>query len=59
MAGHATHETVHVGDTVVLRDEDDSIIPAGTYPVTQVNEDGSFHVGGRTAVWPRRIETIH
>ncbi|UIS25230.1 hypothetical protein [Erythrobacter phage vB_EliS-L02] len=24
--------------------------------MTKVNEDGSFHVGGNTAVWPRRIE---
>lgn len=44
-----------VGDTVILDDEDDAIVPAGKYTVTAVNPDGSFHVGGLTAVWPRRI----
>lgn len=44
------------GDIVTLVDEPDCIVPAGTYRVSKVNEDGSFHVGGRTAVWPRRIE---
>jgi len=44
-----------VGDIVTLGDEPDCIIPPGDYEVTQVNPDGSFHVGGNTAVWPRRI----
>lgn len=44
-----------VGDEVTLGDEPDCIVPAGTYIVSRVNEDGSFHVGGNTAVWPRRI----
>lgn len=44
-----------VGDTVTLGEEFDCIIPPGTYTVSQVNPDGSFHVGGNTAVWPRRI----
>ena len=43
------------GDRVILGDEEDSIIPAGEYIVSKVNDDGSFHVGGNTAVWPRRI----
>lgn len=43
------------GDRVTLTDEPDCIIPAGEYTVSKVNPDGSFHVGGRTAVWPRRI----
>lgn len=46
---------VKVGQTVTLIDEIDSIIPAGTYRVSKVNADGSFHVGGNTAVWPRRV----
>ena len=44
-----------VGDLVVLDDEIDAIIPAGECIVSSVNPDGSFHVGGNTAVWPRRI----
>lgn len=44
-----------IGQTVTLTDEADSIIPAGTYRVSKVNADGSFHVGGNTAVWPRRV----
>ena len=43
------------GDLVTLRDEPDCTIPAGDHRVSKVNEDGSFHVGGNTAVWPRRI----
>lgn len=46
---------VKVGQIVSLRDETDCIIPAGTYHVSKVNADGSFHVGGNTSVWPRRI----
>lgn len=49
---------VMVGDQVTLDDEDDCIIPPGTYTVSKVNENGSFHVGGNTAVWPRRILSI-
>ena len=44
-----------VGDRVFLSHEEDCLIPAGEYTVSQVNGDGSFHVGGNTAVWPRRI----
>lgn len=44
-----------VGYFVDLEYAEDSIIPAGRYRVSLVNEDGSFHVGGRTAVWPHRI----
>lgn len=44
------------GDPVTLRHEEDCIIPAGKYVVSKVNPDGSFHVGGNTAVWPRRVE---
>lgn len=46
---------VCIGEIVVLGDEPDCIVPPGTYRVSQVNPDGSFHCGGRTAVWPRRI----
>lgn len=48
-----------VGQEVTLKDEPDCIIPAGTYVVSKVNPDNSFHVGGNTAVWPRRIEAVH
>lgn len=44
-----------VGDLVRLIDEPDCIIPAGDYRVSKINDDGSFHVGGNVAVWPRRI----
>ncbi|WP_207094164.1 hypothetical protein [Novosphingobium sp. PY1] len=44
-----------VGDPVTLRYEAGCIVPAGTYRVSKINEDGSFHVGGNTAVWPRRV----
>lgn len=53
--GQASFDPIHVGETVTLRDEWDCIIPAGTYTVSKVNPDGSFHCGGNTAVWPRRI----
>lgn len=43
-----------IGQTVTLTDETDCVIPAGTHCVSKVNADGSFHVGGNTAVWPRR-----
>ena len=39
-----------VGDEVTLGHEPDCIIPAGDYIVSAVNPDGSFHVGGNTAV---------
>lgn len=45
-----------VGDKVVLKEEVDSIIPAGEYTVSKINQDGSFHVGGNTAVFPRRLQ---
>lgn len=45
-----------VGDRVDLKHEDGAMIPAGSYVVSRVNHDGSFHVGGNTAVWPRRIK---
>jgi hypothetical protein len=45
-----------VGQQVTLRmAEDGETIPAGTYRVSKINADGSFHVGGNTAVWPGRI----
>lgn len=47
-----------VNKTVTLGPEEDAIIPAGQYVVSKVNSDGSFHVGGRTSVWPRRIIAI-
>lgn len=46
---------IKVGHKVRLIGEADSVIPAGTYLVSKVNADGSFHVGGNTAVWPRRV----
>jgi hypothetical protein len=45
------------GDRVLLRHELDCIVEAGCYTVSRVNQDGSFHVGGNTAVWPRRVIT--
>lgn len=36
--------------------ESGCIIPDGWHTVSKVNPDGSFHVGGRTAVWPHRIK---
>lgn len=53
----AQETKVEAGDFVVLAEEEDSIVPAGTYRVSKVNPDGSFHVGGKAAVWPRRIRT--
>lgn len=49
---------VMVGDRVTLDDEDEAIVPPGSHVVSKVNEDGSFHVGGNTAVWPRRILSV-
>lgn len=46
---------IQPGDRVTLRHEAGCIIPAGQYTVSKVNQDGSFHVGGNTAVWPRRV----
>lgn len=45
----------HVGQKIVLGHEDGSVVPAGVYRVSKINPDGSFHVGGNTAVWPRRV----
>jgi len=47
-----------VGDLVYLADEPDCFVPEGEYVVSQVNDDGSFHVGGTTAIWPRRILSL-
>lgn len=44
-----------IGQKVTLCHEPGCIVPAGTYTVSKINPDGSFHVGGNTAVWPRRI----
>jgi hypothetical protein len=44
-----------VGDFVFLDHEEGSIIPEGGHVVSHVNPDGSFHVGGNTAVWPHRV----
>lgn len=43
------------GDRVTLEPEPGAIVPAGSYTVSRVNPDGSFHVGGNTAVWPKRL----
>lgn len=45
------------GDRVLLRHEPDCIVESGCYTVSRVNADGSFHVGGNTAVWPHRVIT--
>lgn len=50
---------VRVGEKVQLSVEGGSIIPAGFHTVSRVNPDGSFHVGGNTSVWPRRIILAH
>lgn len=50
---------MNIGDTVVLREANGAIIPAGVYIVSRLNPDGSFHVGGNTAVWPNRIKRSH
>lgn len=45
------------GDQVKLHGfTDGCTIPDGWHTVSKVNENGSFHVGGRTAVWPERIK---
>lgn len=49
---------VNPGDDVVLIDTPGCIIPAGRYRVSHVNPDGTFHVGGNTAVMPERIAEI-
>lgn len=47
------------GDHILLTGfEPGCIIPDGWHEVSEVNANGSFHVGGRTAVWPRRIKEI-
>lgn len=49
---------MNIGDTVTLKHEPDCIVPAGLHVVSKINPDGSFHVGGRTAVWPRRVVAV-
>lgn len=45
------------GARVKLRGfEEGCIIPDGWHTISGVNGDGSFHVGGRTAVWFNRIQ---
>lgn len=34
------------------------IIPDGWHTASKINEDGSFHVGGNTAVWSVRVAEI-
>lgn len=49
------------GVRVMLTGEDRAprtIVPSGRHVVSKVNADGSFHVGGNTAVWPSRIVEI-
>lgn len=47
-----------VGETVLLADEEGAIVPAGIYVISAINDNGSFHVGGNIAVWPRRVTAI-
>ena len=48
---------IKVGDKLTLEKfEKGDIIPNGDYIISSVNNDGSFHVGGLTAVWPSRIK---
>lgn len=49
---------VNPGDTVLLTDEPGCIIPAGWHRVSHVNPDGTFRVGGNTAVMPERVAEI-
>lgn len=47
------------GCRVLLADEFDCVVPPGWHTISEVNqEDGSFKVGGRYSVWPRRIIQI-
>lgn len=47
---------INIGDVVAIGPhESGQTIPEGTYTVSRVNGDGSFHVGGNTAIWPSRI----
>lgn len=55
LSAGSTPAPLQPGDEVVLADEPGCIIPAGRHRVSSVAPDGSFHVGGNTAVWPRRI----
>lgn len=52
------HLVLSIGDIVMLINEPDCIVPPGAYRVSKVNQDGSFHVGGNTAIWPTRIKEI-
>lgn len=47
-----------VGTNVRLAPEDDMLVPPGWYTVSSINDNGSFHVGGNIAVWPRRIAEV-
>lgn len=49
---------LETGKAVLLKDEWDCIVHPGWHIITSVNEDGSFHVGGNTAVWPRRVAQV-
>lgn len=49
---------MQVGDRIILNDEPDCIVPAGEYTVSFVDKDGSFRVGGNTAIWPRRVVAV-
>lgn len=50
---------MEIGSIITLAGfEPGCIVPDGEYTVSKVNADGSFHVGGRTAVWPSRIAEI-
>lgn len=48
-----------IGDQVALADFGPGcIVPDGLHTVSKINPDGSFHVGGRTAVWPERLRPM-
>lgn len=49
---------VNPGDEVLLTDTPGCIIPAGWHTVSHVNPDGTFRVGGNTAVMPERVAEI-
>lgn len=50
---------IRPGARVVLTGfEPGCIVPDGEHVVSKVNADGSFHVGGNTAIWPTRVAKI-
>ena len=52
---------LEVGSSVILHGFDcppATIIPDGKYTISKVNDDGTFHVGGNTAVQPSRVKAI-